>query len=144
MGIKLNIYENRVYVRVYISSEKLGESLIPINFLLDTGADVTTISPVDASENNIDFSRLEKTKNPSFGVGGEQKGEYEIKNVIIKFPLENGIFHYIQIEKISIIKPDKDRNSHIGIIPSLMGIDILKSLKFTYNSHSKLELKEEK
>lgn len=114
--------------------------------MLDTGADITTISALDALENNIDFSKLERKKITTLGVGGEQDCEYKIKNVMMRFPLENGDFVYASIREIDVVEPEKDadENSNIFKIPSLMGTDVLKLLKLTYNSHSKLELKETK
>jgi len=123
-----------------------GEKVLAVKFLLDTGADITTISALDALENNIDFSKLERKKIPTLGVGGEQDCEYKTKNMMMRFPLENGDFVYASIREIDVVEPEKDadENSNIFKIPSLMGTDVLKLLKLTYNSHSKLELKETK
>ena len=55
MEIKIIQQVTRVFVPVDIVSKKLGNRIIPINFLIDTGADTTTISPLSALNNEINF-----------------------------------------------------------------------------------------
>lgn len=144
MEIRLVKDGTRLYVPVGIVSDELGKKVLTASFLLDTGADITTVSALDALENGVDFSKLERKKVPTFGIGGEQGCEYRIKNVTMRFPLENGGFAYAPIKEIDIVRPDEDagKDSSIFRIPSLMGTDVLKLLKLTYNSHPRLELKE--
>ncbi len=81
MEIKIIQQGTRITVPVDIVSKKLGNRVIPINFLIDTGADTTTLSPLVALNNEIDFSKLKKKKNASIGIGGAQICEYEIKDL---------------------------------------------------------------
>lgn len=133
----------RLYVPVDIVSDDLGERVITINFLIDTGADVTTINALDALDNIIDSDVLEKSKQPSIGIGGKQSCEYIIKNVTLRFSLVNGKYVFATLGKIDVAVADEgaDKDSDVFKIPSLLGTDVLKMLKLTYNSHSKLELK---
>ena len=143
MEIKIIQDDARVYVPIDIVSAKLGNKIIAINFLIDTGADITTISPLDAINNQIDFSKLEKKKGITIGIGGAQSCEYEIRDVGFRFRGVDGNPIYAKLDRIDVIDPgpEEKRNSHAFMIPSLLGTDMLQKLKFTYNSHAKLELK---
>ena len=133
----------RVYVPIDIVSAKLGNKIIAINFLIDTGADITTISPLDAIYHQIDFSKLEKKKGITIGIGGAQSCEYEIRDVVFRFRGVGGNPIYAELDRIDVTDPgpEEKRDLHAFSIPSLLGTDMLQKLKFTYNSHAKLELK---
>ncbi len=133
----------RAMVQVDIVSKKLGNRIIPVNFLIDTGADITTISPLCALTNEIDFSKLRKKKEPSVGIGGTQICEYEIDDVGFRFMNLKGKPIYEKLECIDVIEPDLEAEigSNMFKIPNLLGTDMLKKLKLTYNSHCKLEVK---
>lgn len=143
MEIKIIQQDTRVFVPVDIISKKLGNRIIPINFLVDTGADITTISPLTALNNEIDFSKLKKKKNPSIGIGGAQICEYEIHDVAFRFMNLKGKPIYEKLKYIDVIEPDlkAKKDSNAFRIPNLLGTDMLKKLKLTYNSHCKLEVK---
>ena len=144
MEIEITQKGTRVWVLADIISPKLENAIIPINFLADTGADTTTISPRDASTNKIDFSKLEKKKIPSVGIGGVQSCVYEIKDVEFRFRNINGNPIIGKLDVIDIMEPNPREETTLPYtfkIPSLLGTDMLQYLKFTYNSHAKLELK---
>ena len=143
MEIKIIQQSTRITVPVDIVSKKLGNRIIPINFLIDTGADITTISPLTALNNEIDFSKLKKKKNHSIGIGGAQICEYEIHDVAFRFRNLKGNPIYEKLNYIDVIEPDlkAKKDSNMFKIPSLLGTDMLKKLKLTYNLHCKLELK---
>lgn len=135
--------DTKVSVPIDMVGEKLGNRIIAVNFLIDTGADITTIAPFDAINNQIDFSKLKKKKTPSIGIGGVQTCEYEIEDVGFRFRGKNGNPIYAKLDYIDVMEPDPNakKDSDMFKIPSLLGTDILRSLKLTYNSHAKLELK---
>ena len=143
MEIKIIQYGTKVYVPIDIVSTKLGNKIIAINFLIDTGADTTTISPLDALNNHIDFSKLEKYEGVTIGIGGAQPRVYEIRDVVFRFRDVDGNLSYAELDHIDVMDPDpeEEKNLYAFKIPSLLGTDMLQQLKFTYNSHAKLELK---
>ena len=126
MEIKITQKDTRVFVPINIISPELGYRTIPINFLADTGADRTTISPRDASNNEIDFSKLEKEKNPSMGIGGVQHCEYRIRDVELRFRGVNGDLITGKLDFIDVIEPDRkeESDSYMSEIPSLLGTDM--------------------
>ena len=128
-----------VYVTPDIVCASLGEYKFPITLLIDTGAGVTTISPMDAADNYFNFSNFKKSRNPSWGVGGRQKCEYYMEDVYFRFHTTNNKFVIKHLDKVDVIRPRKSKK--INPMPSLLGTDLLKDLKFTYNSKAKLEEK---
>ena len=142
MEIKINQEGTRVLVPIGISSPNLGNRVTLINFLADTGADITTIGPGDALKIQLDFSKL-KTKYSLIGVGGVQSCVYELRNVWFIFKDVSGKPIGDKLDSIGVIKPDpeEESDSDRSEIPSLLGTDMLQRLKFTYNSHAKLEWK---
>ena len=143
MEIQIIQHDTKIFVPIDIVSESLGNRIIAINFLIDTGADTTTITPLAALNNEIDFSQLTKKKNPSIGIGGAQLCEYEIDDVGFRFRDVKGNPIYAKLDYIDVMEPDPKakKDSDMFKIPSLLGTDMLHSLKLTYNSHAKLELK---
>jgi hypothetical protein len=143
LEIKIIQQDTRVFVPIDIVSKNLGNRIIAINFLVDTGADITTIAPLAALNNEIDFSKLKKKKKPSIGIGGAQLCEYEIHDVGFRFSDIKGNPIYAKLDYIDIMEPEPKakKESNMFRIPSLLGTDMLHSLKLTYNSHAKLELK---
>ena len=134
----------RVYVPIDIVSRDLGDRMISVDFLIDTGADRTTISPLAAIKNRIDFSKLRRSKTPSVGIGGEASREYIIKKPVLQLAGTDGELVWMELDEIDVMKAEENTPSDadIFIIPSLLGTDLLKKLKLTYNAHAKLELKE--
>ncbi len=62
MEIKIKQEGTRVWVPIGIANPNLGNRVTLINFLADTGADITTIGSDDALKIQIDFSKLKKNE----------------------------------------------------------------------------------
>ena len=59
----------RPFVSARFRFPTLGNQILPVELLMDTGADRTLLSPVDARRLGIDLATLE-SGSPSIGVGG--------------------------------------------------------------------------
>ena len=106
-----------------------GHLLIPrlglrsnISFLLDTGADTTTLMPADARTMGVDYPRLTPSKLPSIGIGGSAKTYTE--HALVLFTGSTGT-HYAYRVKLVIVEPDQS----IMKIPSLLGRDVLSQCR---------------
>ena len=116
----------------------LGAKRYPIRFLIDTGADVTTISPFEARIYGFNFKNFKRPKNPSIGVGGKQTCEFFIEDVYLRFKTTTkGKYIIRRLTQMDIIRPSKGKR--INPMPSLMGIDLLKDFKLTFGTTMKLE-----
>lgn len=127
-----------------IASIQLGNRLITINFLIDTVTDTTAITPRDALNHKIDFSKLTKKKNPSIGIDGAQSCEYKINNAEFRFRDITGNPSYSKLDCIDIMEPDlkiQKKKSYMFKIQSLLETYMLHNVKFIYNLHARLELK---
>lgn len=116
----------------------LGEKRYPITFLIDTGADVTTISPFETRAYGFNFKNFKRPKNPSIGVGGRQTCEFFIEDVYLRFKTKiKGRDVIRRLAQMDIIRPGKGKR--INPMPSLMGVDLLKDFKLTFGTTMKLE-----
>lgn len=97
----------------------------PVEFLLDTGSDVTVLMPSDAKRLGVDFSKLTQTRT-SYGVGG--KAEDFIIPAVLIVNDEDETHAYRFALRIAKSIPE------IEDAPSLLGRDIAKnwniSIKF--------------
>ncbi len=94
-----------------------------IQFLFDTGADRTTIAPIDARRLGINYEKLEN-RQISWGIGGECTYFTEPMQV---FFLEDDTVHEYEFP-IDVLKPAKDTDR----LPSLLGRDIIDHWHVTY------------
>ena len=125
-------------VIVEVVSTALGKKRYPITFLIDTGADVTTISPFAARMWGFNFKNFKRSKDPSTGVGGKQTCEFFIEDVYLRFKtIVPGRSVYRRLAKLDIIRPGKGKK--INPMPSLLGTDLLKDFKLTFGTTMKLE-----
>lgn len=130
--------ENSLGVIAEIVSIALGKKKYPITFLIDTGADVTTISSFEARVWGFNFENFKRSKNPSMGVGGRQTCEFYIEDVYLRFKTKiKGKDVYRRLVQMDIIRPRKGKK--INPMPSLMGIDLLRDFKLTFGRTMKLE-----
>jgi hypothetical protein len=90
-----------------------------ISFLADTGADQTTVMPLDGNKAAIPYNAL-KNPHPAVGIGGQAQTFAE--NAILTFA-HPGVALYSYEFKISIMEPSKD----IMHVPSLLGRDIMNN-----------------
>ena len=99
-----------------------------VNFLVDTGADVTTLHPDDGRSLNCPFAELE---NPVLvgGVGGEQTYYDELADIL--FPGIDGFYGFRVV--LSIGKPSEETDD----LESLLGLDILNRMRMDYDFRRK-------
>ena len=95
-------------------------------FLLDTGADVTTIHPRDAGRAGIPFERL-RTGITVGGIGGQSTYYREPATLVFADDTERRDYRY-RIT-VDIAKPEDVS----GEIPSLLGRDIIDRWRMVYD-----------
>jgi len=88
-----------------------------IDFLVDSGADVTTLNPGDGRRMGINYSNLAYTE-PTIGVGSFHQAA--IENAIVVFASEDGTLPVYSV-RLSITP----YSSEMEVLPSLVGTDIL-------------------
>lgn len=138
MEIQTFPYGDSLMVIAEVVATALGAKRYPITFLIDTGADVTTISPFEARAYGFNFKNFKRPKNPSIGVGGRQTCEFFIEDVYLRFKTKiKGRDVIRRLAQMDIIRPGKGKR--INPMPSLMGVDLLKDFKLTFGTTMKLE-----
>ena len=102
--------------------------------------DITSLSFDVAEHYKIDFSKLRV--RTVIGVGALVE-VYRANDVKFQFRDVEGNLVQFDIDKVDIRKSNPHMKNYAGkdMTPSLLGTDVLKYLKLTYNSHSKLETK---
>ncbi len=99
-----------------------------VEFLVDTGADVTTLHPDDGRSLNCPFDELENPVRVD-GIGGEQT--YYDEPIEILFRGTEGSYGFIVT--ISVGKPSEEAND----LESLLGVDILNRMGMDYDFRRK-------
>ena len=97
-------------------------------FCVDTGADNTTLMPMDGSNVSLDYSTLNKS-DQSMGISGAIDSYKE--RAIVVFREQSSAIHGYDID-LTIIKPDPDKPG-INRLPSLLGRDILNRWTMHYS-----------
>ena len=97
-----------------------------VSFLVDTGADKTTLLPADSLRMGLDYGTLTKSPIPSVGIGGISRSYTEESIVLFSEP---GKALYLYEVALEIVRPD----DHIMDIPSLLGRDILNRWRMDYS-----------
>lgn len=96
-----------------------------ISFLIDTGADQTTIMPADNLRIGVDYASL-TDKQENVGVGG--LSQHYLEPAILVFLEENSrLVGYSATAGLAPQKPE------LMNVPSLLGRDILDQWKMTYD-----------
>jgi hypothetical protein len=96
-----------------------------LTFLVDTGADCTTLMPSDALRMGIDYAALSGT-DLTVGVGGTSLSFLE--DAYVAFPEPKRALHVYHIDLR--ITPDAPE---LMDIPSLLGRDVLNHWRMSYN-----------
>ena len=97
-----------------------------ISFLVDTGADSTTLLPSDTLKLGISYEDLRLNSHPSVGVGGLSHNYVE--EAVIAFTATATAAFYYKI-RLEILGWD----SALMSLPSLLGRDILKHWRMRYS-----------
>lgn len=103
-----------------------------LDFLIDTGADFTTIMP-DDRQTLVIPSRYLTDGVPSmmFGVGGGTPIKY-MQNITFEFKNEDAAIQTIQLERIAVLAPATQHRRLFKGVPSLLGRDILNNCAFEF------------
>jgi Aspartyl protease len=96
-------------------------------FLVDTGADRTTVHPTDGARMRLDYSSLPWTGR-SYGVGGISIS-HAVEQAVISFRARLGTTHYYRVPVL--IAQSRDPANGSGV-PSLLGRDILQRWAMHY------------
>jgi len=102
-----------------------------VEFLVDTGATITTLSDRDAARLGIDYDVLEKLANGMLGIGGTVD-TYILKDAKLTFHTEDKKTHQENLDCLCILKHAK-LNERILRIPSILGRDIINKHALIYD-----------
>ena len=117
----------RPYIQGWIHIPRLSVQGT-IWFLADTGADCTTLMPVDGLPIEISYDQLEESsKHATSGIGGSSDSFLEQAYVIFADVEENVAYGY---EIGLAIIPPEDWNQNT---PSLLGRDIMKRWRIVFD-----------
>ncbi len=97
-----------------------------VQFLLDTGADVTTIHPRDAISAGVPFGRLRASTTVG-GIGGQSTYYQEPATLVFTDDVERQAYSYHITADIA--KPEDVSDE----IPSLLGRDIIDRWRMVYD-----------
>lgn len=117
--------EGRPYVQGRLSFPNLKLDGY-IDFLVDTGADDTTIHPRDAIMMGVNHKNLTLSPVERYGIGGTTT-PYEEDAIII---FEDG--QYLQVYTISVVVPKPQKYNMR--FPSLLGQDIMKHWRIVHDT----------
>ena len=95
-------------------------------FLVDTGADKTTLSPHDGLRIGVNYDALLGYALPTRGIGGFSETYVEKAVIIFDESDDTGCMYHIDLD---ILKPQ----AHLAGIPSLLGRDILNHWHIRYS-----------
>lgn len=103
-----------------------------IRFLADTGACHTTILDHDAKRLGVNYNDLELRLENAWarGVGGPVP-TYGMKEVVLKFLSQDrrSVIHERKLDEINVLRHPKEIYAQIREMPSLLGMDFLRSYR---------------
>lgn len=111
--------------------------ITPIRFVVDTGASYTSIADKDALRLGLDYSKLEKSQKV-IGVGGTAVEAFLLKGINIIFRDSKSSYYVEKLSEIRVLKhttKNEQQNMIVNLIPSLLGIDILKNYEIKFNKN---------
>ena len=119
-----NLFTPRPYVQAWIKLSSGADG--NVNFLIDTGADITTLHPVDAQRFGITNSYLQgKQSSESTGIGG--RVEYAREDITLTTLTTNGDAHVQEMEiQVGPRGEDYKKSLKAGTL-SVLGRDFLKN-----------------
>ena len=115
--------------RPYIQGRKFIPRLeiwSDVSFLVDTGADRTTLLPADGSRMGLNFDTVISSPIQSVGIGGTSRSYTEESTVLFNEP---GIALCVYDLALELVWPD----DHLMDIPSLLRREILNRWRMDYS-----------
>ena len=111
-----------VYGEVYLPDLRLHGD---IEFLVDTGADATSLMPDDMALIGVDISRIGRRYQKVDGVGGEAR--YKRTKAVLRFQDHDAFGHFQEFEIDIHLMAGREAQQ----LPSLLGRDILNECECT-------------
>jgi predicted aspartyl protease len=132
-----HLIDGRPFVQVYIELPRIGVART-FDFLIDTGSDVSLIGPSAAADLGIEYSRDFPTsrRTTSIGTGGTSVEFRE--GALLELRHHDGQRELLGLT-IGIALPTA---TNIGM-PPIIGLDILRTYRLTFEPHSGLVQLEE-
>ena len=109
----------------------------PIRFYVDTGASQTLICDSDAKRIGIDYNKLPRSPTPVCGIGGDVCA-YDLDNCMLVFKFGTRL-QIENVDSILILRHESDsekERAKIMVLPSLLGLDILKRYRLSFCNYS--------
>ncbi len=125
----------RPFILAELDFPKLEIENQEVEFLIDTGADVTMLSEKDAIRLGMDFSKLEKAKKDLGGLGGRAAtyfAEAAIKIQSFKSQIRIVVIRH-EIPKTLAAEEQQDLKRFYQRIPSILGRDVLDNFGLFIN-----------
>ena len=131
MKIATKVDGTSIWINGTIVNPLLGEyNFSKIWFLVDTGADHTTILQGAAKKRKIDFASLEKHPVDMIGISGRQDA-YVMKNTLLAFSDEQTGGLILRNVGMRVLKPDSGSGDETDF--ALFGTDLLSGFRFEYD-----------
>lgn len=114
--------------RPYIEGKLYVPSLdlqAPVSFLVDTGADSTTLMPADAARLGLDLSSLPDSQTLCIGIGGV--AQCHVVDGLLVFSDDSQLYSYVL--RLTVAPPAQGLDD----LPSLLGRDVLDNWAMTYD-----------
>ncbi len=111
-----------VYGEVYLPDLRLHGD---IEFLVDSGADATSLMPGDLEQIGVDLTRVRGTYRRVGGVGGEAR--YKTTRAVLRFQDHEAFGHFQEFEIDIHLMAGREGQQ----LPSLLGRDILNECECT-------------
>lgn len=111
-----------VYGEIYLPQLRLRGD---IEFLLDTGADATSLMPNDMALMGVDISRIRERYQSVRGVGGQAR--YKTTKAVLRFQDHDAFGHFQEFEIDIHLMAGREGQQ----LPSLLGRDVLNECECT-------------
>jgi hypothetical protein len=115
----------RPYIEGRLVFPGLGNLTANVSFLVDTGADVTTLMPADGVVVGVDYSQL-TTKREIGGMGGISVNYMEPALAVFS---EEAVALHCYVVQVCMVPPRPEMMQ----VPSLLGRDILDRWRMVYS-----------
>lgn len=130
MRAELDIVENGLTVDVHLKCPFLDCSG-SVTFVVDTGSGKTLLSEKDSKRLEIDLSKLRRSSEPIWGIGGLAIG-WDLPEVLLFLETDEGL-DWLPMDDVIIYKVPIRRRKGITVRPrsaSILGRDYLKNSEF--------------